>query len=111
MAKEALGTDVNGKVDFSLAAPVSCRDLALAANVISSATTPPNFNRAFISYAVGTNVWMTMDGSNPIVPSTTHATTQELLPSIRQLDIDGGETLKFISDSASFVNIRYDLGA
>lgn len=111
MAKEIIGTDINGKVDYSLPPPVRCRDIILAANVVSSATTPANFNRAFLSYAVGTNVWVTYDGTTPVVPSMDIDSTQELVPAVRQINVNGGVTLKFISDSASYVNIRYDLGA
>ena len=111
MARENLGTDINGKVDFSLNKPVLCEDIPLTANVIDSVTTPPEFNRAFFSYAVGTDVWVTFDGTDPVVPAVKGSSTQELTPSIRKLDIAGGQTIKMISDTVSFVNIRYDLGA
>jgi hypothetical protein len=108
MAQENLGTDINGEVDFSLDPPVSCYDVALAATTVVTVSTPVNFNRAFLGYAVGTNVWMTMDGSAPVVPSTGAFTKQELNPAIRKISMSG-QTLKFISDSASSVNIRFDL--
>jgi hypothetical protein len=111
MAKETLGTDINGRVDFSLPVPASCYDVVLTENTVETITTPPNFNRAFFSYAVGTNVWVTLDGTDPEVPSSNKASTQELNPAVRQLDFNGGESIKFISDAASFVNIRFDLGA
>lgn len=111
MAKETLGTDLNGRVDYSLPAPVSCWDAPLVANTILTITTPPNFNRAFFSYGVGTNVWVTLDGTSPVVPASSAATTQELNPGVRQISINGGQSIKFISDAASFVNVRYDLGA
>ena len=110
MALENLGTDINGKVDFTLPTPVSCYDIPLAANTVDSAVTPANFNRAYISYAPGTNVWVTYDGSTPVKPVAKGPSTQELLPSGRQINIDGGQTLKFISDTTSYVNIRYDVG-
>jgi hypothetical protein len=108
---ELLGTDVAGNVDFSLPVPVSCWDALLTANVVTTITTPPNFNRAFFSYAVGTNVWVTLNGTTPVVPSTSAASTQELNPAVRQINISGGQSIKFISDSASTINVRYDLGA
>jgi hypothetical protein len=111
MALEALGTDINGKTDFTLPAPIKCQDVVLTANVVSTVTTPANFNRAFFSYAVGTNVWVTLDGSTPTVPAVDGLSTQELNPAGRQISIDGGQTIKMISDSASHVNIRYDLGS
>lgn len=111
MAKETLGTDINGRVDFSLPKAARTRDELLAENVVIAITTPANFNRAFFNYAVGTNVWVTLDGSVPVVPSGGIDGTQELNPSIRQIDIGGGQLIKVVSDSASFVNIRYDVGA
>jgi len=111
MAKETLGTDLNNKVDYSLPAPVACYDIALTASMVATVTTPANYNRVFFSFGIGTNVWVTMDGTNPVVPSTGAFTTQELNPASRQIKYSGGQSLKFISDSASYVNIRYDLGA
>jgi len=111
MAKENLGTDINGRVDFSLPPPVSCYDIALTASTVATMTTPANYNRAFFSFYLGTNVWATMDGSAPVVPVSPGASTQELNPSVRQIKIAGGQTLKFISDTASYVNIRFDIGA
>lgn len=110
MSKETLGTDVKGNVDFTLPVPVRCRDVVLAAGVVSTATSPANFNRAFFSYAVGTNVWVTLDGSTPAVPVADGDSTQELIPSGRQISFEGGQTIKMISDTASIVNIRYDQG-
>lgn len=109
--KETLGTDVNGKVDFSLPRPSRCRDIPLTATVVATTTTPVNYNRAFFSFAIGTNVWVTMDGATPAVPAVAADSTQELNPGVRQIDFQGGQTLKFISDSASYVSIRYDLGS
>jgi hypothetical protein len=110
MARLALGTDINGKVDFSLAGAVACEDVLLAPNVVTAITTPPNFNRAFFSYQPGTTTWVTLDGSVPAVPASTGASTQELNPSIRQIDINGGQTIKFISNTVVILNVRYDLG-
>lgn len=111
MSKEILGTDINGRVDFSLPEPVYCWDAPLVANTILTITTPPNFNRAFFSYGVGTNVWVTLDGTSPVVPGSSTATTQELNPAVRQIDVDGGQSIKLISNTASFINVRFDLGA
>lgn len=111
MGKEVLGTDINGKVDYSLPKPTACRDVILAAGVAKTVTAPANFNRAFMAYGVGTNVWVTFDGSTPVVPASDANSTQELIPSARQINFNGGDVLKFISDSASWVNIRWDAGA
>jgi hypothetical protein len=110
MSQELLGRDMAGAVDFSLAAPVICHDDKLVANTVSTVTCPAGFNRAFLSYAVGTNVWMTMDGSSPVVPSGPITSTQELYPSVRRILNDGTQVLKFISDTASYLNIRFDQG-
>lgn len=111
MALENLGTDINGRVDFSLPIPARCEDVPLADNVVTTITTPVNFNRAYFSYSVGTNVWVTFDGTTPVVPTEPVATTQELNPSGRQISINGGQSIKMISNTASYVNIRYDIGA
>lgn len=111
MSKEVIGTDINGHLDYTLPKPVKCRDEILAASTVVTVTTPPNFNRAFFSYAVGTNVWVTYDGSAPVVPVGGADSTQELNPAGRQIDTNGGESIKAISDVASFLNIRWDVGA
>lgn len=110
MSQEVLGKDVTGEVDFSLPKPISCWDEPLVATVVSTITTPAGFNRAFFSFAVGTNVWATYDGTTPVIPVTGAATKQELNPGIRQININGGDIIKVISDTASFINIRYDQG-
>lgn len=109
--KETLGRDINGTVDYTLPLPGKCYDSPLSVNTIASTTTPSGYNRAFFSYAVGTNVWVTYDGSAPVIPASAGNSTQELNPAGRQIAITGGQTLKFISDTASFVNIRYDIGS
>lgn len=113
MALENLGTDINGRPDFSLDAPIACANVLLTASTPSTITVPVdnnNYNRAFFSFTPGTNVWVTMDGSIPSIPNGTPATnTQELNPSIRK--VITGQTLKFISDTASYVNVRFDRGA
>lgn len=111
MSKENLGTDINGRVDFSLASPIRCDDIPLSDSVVNSVTAPAGFNRAFLSYAVGTNVWITFDGTVPAIPISNTVSTQELNPSVRQLSGSGTQVIKLISDSASYVNIRYDQGA
>jgi hypothetical protein len=111
MASETLGTDINGKVDFTLPKPVNCWNEALAASTVVTIPTPPNFNRAFFSFAIGTNVWVTYDGSAPVVPTTGATNTQELNPAGRQINMNGTDVIKEISDTASFINVRFDVGA
>lgn len=113
MAKEMLGTDINGKVDFSLPKMASGAGAGttLTANEPQTFTTPANFNRVFFSYAVGTNVFVAIDDDAAIFGASVEATTSELNPSIRQLNITGGQTISVISDTTSYVGIRYDLGA
>jgi len=110
MALLLLGKDISGNVDYSLPAPTSCYDVVLPANTVKTITTPSNYNRAFFSFAAGTNVWVTFDGSNPVIPVADGVSKQELNPTIRQIPVGGGNTIKFISNEASFVNVRYDLG-
>jgi hypothetical protein len=111
MAQETLGTDINGKVDFTLPKPTYCWDQIMTQNTVITIATPPNFNRAFFSFQTGTDVWVTYDGSTPIVPIGASATTQELNPAGRQISIDGTDVIKAISNTASWINIRFDLGA
>ena len=110
MSQERLGRDVSGAVDFSLPAPISCEDALLAPAAVVSITAPLNFNRAFFSYSPGTNVWVTLDGTAPVVPVSTGSSTQELNPAIRQLNANVAQTIKLISDTAAYVSIRFDLG-
>lgn len=111
MTKEILGKDVNGVTDYSLPFPVSGVTTTLTANVEQTTVTPPNFNKAFFSFAVGTNVWVGIGSSAISLPGSSFASsTTELNPVARQLDINGGQTLRFISDTNSYVQIRYDLG-
>lgn len=110
MSIEMLGKDNAGSVDFTLAGPVACFDAPLVANTVLTTTSPPNFNRAFFSFSVGTNVWVTLDGTAPVKPVSAGASTQELLPSGRQINISGSQVIKCISDTTGWVNIRYDLG-
>lgn len=113
---EKLGRDYTGQfTDFSLPTPpLATQDIPLETNTINSTVVPtspvgvPNYNRAFFSFDVGTNVWVTYDGSDPAVPDSNITSTQEKNPAIRQ--IKPGMTLKFISDGTSGVNIRYDIG-
>lgn len=110
--KEILGTDINGRVDYSLPQPTSCYNGGLEANTIKEIVTPPNFNRAFFSYASGADVWITFNGDDPVlIPGGGWTTSQELNPGVRQLDINGGQTIKFLSEADCYVNVRYDLGA
>jgi len=109
---EVLGRDAAGRTDFSLPTTRAgqCWDAPLVESEVLSITTPVGYNRAFFSYGIGTNVWVTYDGSTPVIPVSSGASTQEKEPAVRQIDPAGGQTLQFISDSASYVNIRYDLG-
>jgi hypothetical protein len=110
MAQEILGTDINGKVDFSLPKMESGAGTTLAADVAQTFTTPPNFNRAFFSYSVGTNVFVAIDNTAAEFGVTPEVTNSELNPSIRQLNIEGGQTISVISPTTAYVGIRYDLG-
>lgn len=110
MAQEMLGTDINGRADFSLPKMSYGEGTTLAANVAQTFTTPANFNRAFFSYAVGTNVFVAIGGTAEVFGATVAATTSELNPACRQLNISGGQTISVISDTDSYVGIRYDLG-
>lgn len=108
--KENIGTDINGRVDYTLPRPIACWDIPLTANVVGTVTAPPGFNRAFFGYSLGSNVWVTLDGSTPVVPASSSASTQELLPAGRQIINDGTQVIKFISDTTAIVNIRFDQG-
>lgn len=110
MAQEMLGRDINGKVDFSLPKPVSCAGTTLTANIAQTFTAPANFNRAFFSYSVGTNVFVAIDDTAAVFGGSVAATTSELNPSIRQLNMEGGQTISVISPTTAYVGIRYDLG-
>lgn len=110
MAQENLGTDVNGKIDFSLDGPIVCDTIPLQENTVATVSTPPNFNRAFFSYSPGINVFVTLDGSTPSFPISITRNTQELNPSIRKIN-EESQSIKVISDTAGWVNIRYDLGS
>lgn len=111
MSREILGTDMNGRVDYSLPTPIMCDAIPLTSGTINSVTTPPNFNRAYFSPGVGANVWVTFDGTDPVIPSENTRCAQELNPNGRKLNIDGGQTIKMICDISTVVGIRYDLGA
>lgn len=114
MLTENLGTDVNGRVDYTLSLPSSTQIVytALAANAEQTVTTLPNFNRAYFFFSAGANVFVG-NGSTPITLPTSSftSTTAELNPGGRKISKNGGETLRFISDIAAYVVIRYDLGA
>jgi hypothetical protein len=118
MSSELLGRDYSGAfTDYSLPPPARCQDVALAANTIRTVTAPATlygdfYNRAFFSFQPGVNVWVTLDGSDPVVPGagTSNASTQELLPGVRQLGGNGTTQIKMISDTTAYVNIRFDMG-
>lgn len=111
MAQEALGTDINSRVDFSLPPMTAGAGTTLAANTAQSFTTPAGFNRAFFSYSVGTDVFVAIDDTAAIFGATVAATTSELCPAIRQIDIAGGQTISVKSPTVAYVGIRYDLGS
>lgn len=118
MSVELLGKDYSGQyIDYSLPPPVLCQDIALAANTVTTVTVPAVtagalFNRAFFSYSPGVNVWVTLNGTAPVVPpaASSNSSTQELLPGIRQIPGNGTAQIKLISDTAAYVNIRFDMG-
>lgn len=110
IAKENLGTDANGKVDFSIAFPQAGTSTTLAAGVEQTVTVPSGYNRAFFSYSVGTNVFVSTGSVAAEVPGAAFATTNtELNPSVRQ--VLGGETLRFISPTVAYVQISFRTGA
>lgn len=109
--KEALGTDVNGKVDFSLPKMVYGEGTTLAANIAQTFTTPSGFNRVFFSYATGTNVFVAIDDTAAVFGAAVAATTSELNPAVRQLNIDGGQTISVVCPVATYVGLRYDVGS
>lgn len=110
MSQELLGRDKSGAVDYTLAACISGWSDPLTANVVVTTTTPAGFNRVYFSAAIGTNIWVTMDGSTPSATAS-GASTQELNPGGRYMSINGGTTLKIVSDTASAVTLRYDIGS
>ena len=111
MSRETLGRDINGAVDFSLPYCVSGANTTLAANTEQTVTTPPGFNRAFFSFALGTNVFFDVNKTVALPGSSFVSSTAELNPGVRQININGGEVLHFISDTASYVQIRFDQGS
>ena len=111
MAKETLGTDINGKVDFSLPPPVLCDGTTLAGNVDQTFTTPANYNRVFFSYSPGASVFVCIDGTAAIFGASPAPTTSELNPMARQLNIKGGQTINVISGATAFIGLRYDTGS
>lgn len=112
MSLETLGTDINSKVDFSLPAAIAgqCVKTTLSAAVEQHTTTPPSFNRAFFSCTPGTNVFVAIGATAELPGSSFTVCQDELNPSIRQISIQGGQTISCISDTDAFVNIRYDQG-
>lgn len=110
IAKETLGRDFSGNIDFSLPKMSSGQGTTLAANTAQTFTTPPNFNRAFFSYAVGTDVFVSFSGTAAVYGGSVATTTSELNPAIRQISMAGGESISVISPTASYVGIRYDIG-
>ena len=108
---ENLGKDLNGTVDFSLPSCTQGSSTLLTANFAQSITTPAGYNRVFLSYAVGTNVFYGFNVTAAIPTGSFVSSTVELNPSVRQINDIGGDVLSFISDTASYVQIRFDKGA
>lgn len=112
MSKENLGRDISGAVDFSLPQCSEGANVLLTANTESTYVAPAGYNRAFLSYSVGTNVWFDINTSINIPSTNSFATnTAELNPSIRQLNPTFPQTLHFKSDTAAYVQIRFDKGS
>lgn len=109
IATEILGRDSSGAVDYTLPGAKSCYDVVLSASTVATVTTPAGYNRVFFSYAPGLPVWVTLDGSTPAVPSVSGASTQELIPGGRQINVNG-QTIKLISNASTYVNLRYETG-
>lgn len=112
MSIEMLGRDINGAVDYSLRFPADGESatFALSAGVETTVTIPAGtYNRAFFSFAVGTNVWVET-GSDPItVPTGTVAFgKKELNPGVRQ--VAPGQVLRFICDTTSYVQVAFRQG-
>ena len=110
MSKEVLGTDINGKVDFSLPKMISGQDTTLAALTAQTFTTPPGFNRVSFSCSVGTDIFVSFVETASIPGASVATTTSELNPARRKINIDGGESISVISRTVSDVQLRYDLG-
>lgn len=109
MPLENLGKDIKGTCDFSLNFPDAGAYTTLAANTEQTYTVPDGYNRAFFSYAVGTNVFVGVGSSSITVPSGSFASsTTELNPSVRQ--VLGGQTLRFICPTTSYVQISFRRG-
>lgn len=111
MSRETLGRDINGAVDFSLPKCIAGAYTTLTGGAEQTVTTPPNFNRAFFSFALGTNVFYDINKTVALPTGSFASSTAELNPGVRQIDINGGEVLHFISDTASYVQIRFDQGS
>lgn len=108
MSVQLLGKDYSGQyIDYSLPAPVRCQDITLDGINPQTVNVPAGYNRAFFTATV--NFWATLDGSVPTIPTGNTASTQELNPGIRQLN-STTPTIKLISNTAGYVNIRFDIG-
>jgi hypothetical protein len=112
MSKETLGKDINGAIDFTLPFPISGARTTLAPSVEQTFAAPAGFNRVYFTFSPGTSVFVGM-GSTPIsVPSGSFvSSTIEQNPAGRQLSGNGTETLRFISDTAAYVTMRFDSGS
>lgn len=118
MTKEILGTDVNGRCDFTLPACELGAEVVLAAATETSTVVPTttiggaSIKRAFFSWGGGADVFVAIGGSSIAaalpVGGTFSATQQELNPMGRQ--VTPGQTISVISATETYFNIRYDTG-
>ena len=104
-----LRKDKNSNVTYGLDFPPPFQSAiagGLNAAVEQTFVIPANATDALFEYAVGTNNFVTI-GSTPItVPTVGFSFTDlELNPTIRK--VTPGETLRVISDTSSFVIVRF----
>lgn len=108
MPKETIGTDINGRPDFSLDFPDVGTSTGLTANVEQTVTVPAYYNRAFFSYSVGTNVFVNLNATAAAPGGSFASTTTELNPSVRK--VKGGDVLHVISPTNAYVQISFRQG-
>ena len=98
--------DLNGFNTFLLGLSDLGVDTTLAPNVEQTTIVPENVNVAVLEYAVGTNVFVDI-GTAPIsLPGAAFSdSTKRLNPS--GVKVIPGQTLRFICDTASYVEVSY----
>jgi hypothetical protein len=112
MAVETLGVDTNGKVDFSLPLATAGGNIELTeAGGAKSFTTPANYNRIFLTYTPGVDVFVAFNGETPALPTSTVTNTvsQEQNPAGRQILYAGGQVITMIANATVNVSWRFDL--